>query len=68
MDNELLERLELKLAYLERASHELSDVVYRQQRELNELRARVQALSTRVAESSQQQHPYNEEEERPPHY
>jgi SlyX protein len=67
MDNELLERFELKLAYLERANHELSDVVYRQQRELNELRARMQALSLRLAESSHQR-PYSHEEERPPHY
>jgi uncharacterized coiled-coil protein SlyX len=68
MEHQLLERLELKIAYLERAGHELSDVVYRQQRELNELRARMQALTLRLAESSHQQQPYTHEEERPPHY
>ena len=48
--NESIERLELKLAFLERANQELSDVVYRQQQELEELRTRV-ALLGRVASS-----------------
>ncbi|MGC3982166.1 MAG: SlyX family protein [Steroidobacteraceae bacterium] len=68
MNNELLERLELKIAYLERANHELSDVVYRQQRELEELRIRVTNLGSRFSELAGQQRPYTEEEERPPHY
>ena len=46
--NESIERLELKLAFLERANQELSDVVYRQQQELEELRTRVALLETRV--------------------
>lgn len=66
--NESLERLELKIAYLERANHELSDVVYRQQRELEELRARLIALAHRFDEAMHQQRPYTDEEERPPHY
>ncbi len=66
MNEELLERLEMKLAYLERANHELSDVVYRQQRELAELRARFAALVQRFDEVAHQQQPYSEE--RPPHY
>lgn len=41
MDPERLERLELKIAYLERANTELSDVVYRQQREIADLEQRV---------------------------
>ena len=68
VDEHTLERLELKLAYLERANHDLSDVVYRLQRELDDLRARLMSLSTRFAESAHQQRPYSEEEERPPHY
>ncbi|MGE0114311.1 MAG: SlyX family protein [Steroidobacteraceae bacterium] len=68
MNDELWERLELKIAYLERANHELSDVVYRQQQELAELRVRVTAFADRFNELAGQQRAYTEEEERPPHY
>jgi uncharacterized coiled-coil protein SlyX len=68
MNHEMLERLELKIAYLERANHELSDVVYRQQRELEELRARLIALAHRLDEATHLQRPCSEDEERPPHY
>jgi SlyX protein len=68
MNQELLERLELKLAYLERANHDLSDVVYRQQRELDELRARLVAFTNRMNELVTHQRPFTEDEERPPHY
>jgi len=68
MNDEMLERLELKLSYLERANHELSDVVYRQQLELENLRARLAAFSVRFDELAHHQRPYTEEEERPPHY
>jgi SlyX protein len=68
MTQELLERLELKIAYLERANHELSDVVYRQQRELDELNARMVAFANRFAELSHQPRAYTQDEERPPHY
>lgn len=67
MNYELLERLELKISYLERANHDLSDVVYRQQRELDELRAKLIAFSGRFDELTQQR-AYIDEEERPPHY
>lgn len=66
--NETLERIELKIAFLERANNELSDVVYRQQQELDALRARVQRLQTQVDAAKQQDRPYTVEEERPPHY
>lgn len=63
-----LEQIELKIAFLERANHELSDVVYRQQRELDELRARLSTFAGRVDELVGQQRLYSEDEERPPHY
>jgi SlyX protein len=63
-----LEQIELKIAFLERANHELSDVVYRQQRELDELHARLSTFAGRVDELIGQQRPYSEDEERPPHY
>lgn len=68
MNDELWERLELKIAYLERANHELSDVVYRQQQELAELRLRLATFADRFNELAGQQRAYTEEEERPPHY
>ena len=68
MEAGLIERLELKIAYLEHANNQLSDVVYRQQNELDELRTRLTTLAHRLEESSMAQRPYTEEEERPPHY
>ena len=48
MNAEDLERLELKIAYLERANQELSDVVFRQQQELRALSEQIIALVGRV--------------------
>ena len=66
--NESIERLELKLAFLERANQELSDVVYRQQQELEELRTRVALLKNSVDAMKPDESPYTPEQERPPHY
>ncbi|HET7203986.1 MAG TPA: SlyX family protein [Steroidobacteraceae bacterium] len=43
-----LELLEFKIAHLEKAMQELSDVLYRQQREIDALRARGQQLFEQV--------------------
>jgi SlyX protein len=43
-----IEALEFKVAHLERALQELSDVLYRQQRELDALRDRNQQLVEQV--------------------
>jgi SlyX protein len=66
MNAEDLERLELKLAFLERANNELSDVVYRQHREIQALRARVDALAERFDSVTEEGR--TPEDERPPHY
>jgi uncharacterized coiled-coil protein SlyX len=68
MNAERLERLELKLAYLEQANQELSDVVYRQQQELEDLRARLAVLTTRIEAVKAGETHYTPEQERPPHY
>lgn len=68
MNTEIIERLELKLAFLERANQELSDVVYRQQQELLALQARVQAFVNRIEDLAQPQRAWTQEEEKPPHY
>ena len=62
-----MEQIEVKIAYLEQANAELSDVVYRQGQELESLREqlaellrRLDALQTPTAPSPQ--------DDKPPHY
>jgi uncharacterized coiled-coil protein SlyX len=68
MDPEALERVELKIAFLERANSELGDVVYRQQQEIESLRAQLAALLARLDATQAEQTTYTPEQERPPHY
>lgn len=63
-----LEQIETKIAFLERANTELSDVVFRQHRELEALRARVNALVERFEAAQSAEPARGPEEERPPHY
>jgi SlyX protein len=68
VDQDTVERLELKLAFLERANAELSDVVYRQHKELEALREGFRALAEKL-DSRQNSEPVRRpEDERPPHY
>ena len=68
MNEDTIERIELKIAFLERANHDLSNVVYRQQREIEELRTRLAALVSGFAALKLEHREYTEQEERPPHY
>ena len=68
MDSEAIERIELKIAFLERANSELGDVVYRQQQEIEALRAQLAALIARLESAQAEQTAYTAEQERPPHY
>jgi SlyX protein len=68
MSPETLEQIETKIAFLERANAELSDVVYRQQREIEELRTRIMGLAARLEAVQADVRPYTLEEEKPPHY
>lgn len=68
MNDDAVERIELKLAFMERAAQELSDVVYRQQQELEALRNQVAALTSRIDALRSESREYSAEEERPPHY
>ncbi len=63
-----LEQIELKIAYLEQANQELSDVVYRQQRELENLRAQMMAYQRQIDSWKSEQRPFAAADERPPHY
>lgn len=68
MSTDAIERLEMKIAYLERANNELSDVVYRQQREIQGLRAKMDTLADRVSAMPAADEGRTPEDERPPHY
>jgi len=68
MHTDQLERLEIKVAFLESANSELSDVVYRQQKELEALRERMTALVDRFEEAQSKPPEWTAEEEKPPHY
>ena len=72
MDDAALERLELKLAYLEQANETLGEVVYRQQRELAALAREVDGLRQRLTALASGAEgdvaPFDPVAERPPHY
>jgi len=68
MNSEVIERLETKIAFLESANVELSDVIYRQQQQIQELRARLDALTQQVLAAQTVEPPRSVEDERPPHY
>lgn len=63
-----LEQIETKIAFLERANAELSDVVFRQHREIEALRARFDALVDRFEAAQSTEPARGPEDERPPHY
>lgn len=60
--------LELKLAYLERANQELSDVLYLQQQALDGLAGRLERLADRLEALEAGPREYTSAEESPPHY
>lgn len=69
MNTEALEQIEIKIAFLEHANAELSDVVSRQQRDIGALRDQIVALAARIqALRESDVTPPAAEDERPPHY
>jgi SlyX protein len=60
--------IEEKLAFLERAVNELSDVVARQQKELDRATDRHQRLLDKLAAMESDWGPSATAEEKPPHY
>jgi SlyX protein len=68
MDEDTVERLELKLAFLERANAELSDVVYSQHKEIQALREGLRGLAARLDTRQTAEPVRRPEDERPPHY
>jgi len=63
-----LEQIEIKIAYLERITADLSDVILRQHREIQALQAQVEALRERLNEGYAEEGPRSADQERPPHY
>jgi SlyX protein len=68
MTDATTERIEMKLAYLEHANQELSDVVYRQEQEIQKLVLQLATLTNRMDSMRSEPEQYTAEEERPPHY
>jgi uncharacterized coiled-coil protein SlyX len=67
MSDESLEQIQSKIAYLERATTELSDVVFRQHNDIKLLEAQVKALRDRLGPQFEETQ-RTPEQERPPHY
>jgi uncharacterized coiled-coil protein SlyX len=68
MNDEALEQIQTKIAFLERAAAELSDVVFRQHTEIQAIEAKLNALAERLGGAQADEIPRAAEEERPPHY
>jgi len=68
MDDQRLVDIETKLAYQDRTIKELNDVVYDQQKQIDQLHATCKRLERKVRESSPMQQQRNVIDERPPHY
>jgi SlyX protein len=68
MDHELLEQVQSKIAYLEHAAAELSDVVFRQHKEIEGLQVQLKALRERLDGTRTDETARTAEQERPPHY
>jgi SlyX protein len=67
MDDQTLERLETRIAFLERANSELSDVVFRQQQEIQALATKLREVLERLS-AEREEAAGGPEQERPPHY
>ena len=68
MNEEALEEIQTKIAFLEQANADLSDVVFRQQQEIRALGARIKEVSERLAAAQSEDRPRSAADERPPHY
>lgn len=68
MNDASIEEIQTKIAFLERANVDLSDVVFRQQQEIHLLALRLKELSERLDGVAADEPPRAAGEERPPHY
>jgi uncharacterized coiled-coil protein SlyX len=63
-----LEQIQTKIAFLERTAAELSDVVFRQHRDILALDAKLKAIALRLSGAQADEGTRPPEHERPPHY
>lgn len=68
MTDDTVEQIQTKIAFLERANSDLSDVVFRQQQEIQVLATRIKAVADRLEAMQSEQHMRPPDDERPPHY
>jgi uncharacterized coiled-coil protein SlyX len=69
MNDETLEQIQTKIAFLERAITELSDVAFRQHKEIQALGVQLKTVSDRLVVGNQSEETTRTlEQERPPHY
>lgn len=68
MNEETLELIQTKIAFLERAASELSDMVFRQHQEIKTLEMKLKALADRLSGAQSDESARPPEQERPPHY
>ena len=68
MNDETLEQIQTKIAFLERTAHELSDVVFRQHKDIQALEAKLKEVLDRLNAVQSDHSPRPPEQELPPHY
>jgi uncharacterized coiled-coil protein SlyX len=68
IDSGSLEQVQSKIAYLEQAVAELSDVVFRQHKEIEALELHLKAMRERLDGARSDEAARTPEQERPPHY
>jgi SlyX protein len=68
MNDSAVEQIQTKIAFLERANNDLSDVVFRQQQEIKALGARLDAVTDRLEAVQSIDRERSADDERPPHY
>jgi uncharacterized coiled-coil protein SlyX len=68
MNDETLEQIQTKIAFLERAASELSDTVFRQHQEIQALQAKLDAVMDRLSAPQTDEGVRPPEHELPPHY
>lgn len=68
MNEGTLEQIQTKIAFLERAASELSDMVFRQHQDIKALELKLKAVTDRLSGAQSDETPRPPEQERPPHY
>jgi uncharacterized coiled-coil protein SlyX len=68
MNEETIEQIQTKIAYLERTTTELSDVVFRQHQEIRALEMQLKNVAERLGGAQTDEAIRTPEQELPPHY